>query len=336
MRRSVLLPLLILLSLGHTEQVQPISRMLKMEELMTNTSHQWSNNLQKLFEEIQLKFSPPLVRSGVLCFIAASISSAGGIGGGGLFVPILTIVGGLELKTASTFSAFMVAGGSIANIFCTMFFNCIHGRKCVIDFDIALLSEPCLLLGVSIGVACNIIFPEWLITILFVAFLAWTTTKTCRKGVVSWRLESEEIRMGNENKVIKSLEEPLMGEVENIKISIPWTKVGILLVIWLSFFLLYVLRGDRDGQVWLLPSSIFTIFRIFFYNPGESDLPLSSTFVEHSSNGALWGGILDPLITTNSSCHNIYYLDVSVTEKRNFQPAGTSQPSPFVLYIYTF
>ncbi|KAJ9690128.1 hypothetical protein PVL29_012667 [Vitis rotundifolia] len=261
MRRAVLLPIFILFSFSHAEQSQPISDVLKMEEL-TNTSHQWSN-LQKVLQEIQLKFSPPIVRAAVLCFIAASISSAGGIGGGGLFVPILTIVGGLDLKTASTFSAFMVAGGSTANILCTMFITCIHGGKSVIDFDIALLSEPCLLLGVSIGVVCNIVFPEWLITILFVVFLSWTTSKTCRKGVVSWKLESEEIRRNGfgelengvrrdesngGNEVIKSLKEPLMGEVENFKISIPWTKFGALVVIWLSFFLLYVLRGDRDGQ----------------------------------------------------------------------------------------
>ena len=245
-----------------------------MEELTNTSHHQW-NNLQNLFQEIQLKFSPALVRSGVLCFIAASISSAGGIGGGGLFVPILTIVGGLELKTASTFSAFMVAGGSVANILCTMFINCIHGSKSMIDFDIALLSEPCLLLGVSMGVVCNIVFPEWLITILFVVFLAWTTSKTCRKGVVSWRLESERISMENgvgrdesygENEVIKILKEPLVGavELENIRISIPWMKVGVLAVIWLSFFLLYVLRGDRDGQVWLRPFPSSFIFQIFF------------------------------------------------------------------------
>ena len=108
----------------------------------------------------------------MLCFIVASISSAGGIRGAGLFAPILTIVGNLQLKTTSTFSAFMVAGGSVANMLCTIVINCIHGGKNLIDFDITLMSEPCLLLSVSIGVVCNIIFPKWLITMLFVAFLA--------------------------------------------------------------------------------------------------------------------------------------------------------------------
>lgn len=52
----------------------------------------------------------------VLSSVAASISSAGGIGGGGLLIPILTLVGCLDLKTASSFSAFMVTGGSVANV----------------------------------------------------------------------------------------------------------------------------------------------------------------------------------------------------------------------------
>lgn len=272
MRGAVLLPLLILFSLSHAEQSQPTPDVLNMEDL-TKGGHQWG----KLLQEIELKFSPPIVRAGVLCFIAASISSAGGIGGGGLFIPILILVGGLDLKTASTFSAFMVAGGSTANILCTMLINCIHGAKSMIDFDIALLSEPCLLLGVSTGVVCNIVFPEWLITILFVVFLAWTTSKTCKKGVLSWKLESDvrrnefgEIENGvgrngnyHENGGKRSLKEPLMGdEIETFKVCVPWKKLGVLLIIWVSFFLLYLLRGDRNGQV--LATSFFIFLHFFF------------------------------------------------------------------------
>ncbi|KAI6703957.1 hypothetical protein NL676_013093 [Syzygium grande] len=96
--------------------------------------------------------SPPMVKGGVLCFIAAAISSAGGVGGGALFLPVLAIIAGLELKTASSFSTFMVTGGSIVNVICSLIIKSPKfGDKCLIDFDIALLSEPCMLLGVSIG-----------------------------------------------------------------------------------------------------------------------------------------------------------------------------------------
>ncbi|KAK8664841.1 hypothetical protein V6N13_084614 [Hibiscus sabdariffa] len=131
-------------------------------------------------------------------FHSRMVSSAGGIGGGGLFIPILTIVAGLDLKTASGFSAFMVTGGSVSNVMYNLRAKSDRfgrQRKALIDYDIALLSEPCMLLGVSVGVVCNHVFPEWLITILFAVFLVWSTFKTCRNGVGHWKKESERVSM---------------------------------------------------------------------------------------------------------------------------------------------
>ncbi|KAA8519953.1 hypothetical protein F0562_014137 [Nyssa sinensis] len=244
---------------SHAKQAHPISEIL--------TIHQWWTHNTKL-SETQLKLTVPFVLAGVLCFIAATISSAGGIGGGGLFIPILTIVAGLDLKTASSFSAFMVTGGSIANVVFNMFITSKKfGGKTLIDYDIALLSQPCMLLGVSIGVICNLVFPEWFITILFAVFLAWSTFKTCKTGVLFWNLESEKVRRYGcgrlENGVVRdeicdgsegvqsprsSIKEPLLGGEEKFKFSIPWMKLGVLIMIWFSFLALYLLRGNRYGQ----------------------------------------------------------------------------------------
>ncbi|XP_050212787.1 sulfite exporter TauE/SafE family protein 2-like [Mercurialis annua] len=214
-----------------------------------------SSNLKNYLTQSQeplLKLTSPMFLAGVLCFAAASISSAGG---GGLFIPILTILAGLDLKTASSFSAFMVTGGSLANVMCHSF-SYKFGGKGLIDYDIALLSEPCMLLGVSIGVICNLVFPEWLITILFVVFLVWSTFKTCKNGVVHWNLESEVKRIGYENvefgkgisEEIKVINEPLLKrELEN-KLSFSWEKLVILVLIWLSFSFVYLLRGNRYGE----------------------------------------------------------------------------------------
>jgi hypothetical protein len=38
----------------------------------------------------------------------------------------------------------------------------------IIDYDLAMLFQPMLLLGISIGVTCNVIFSEWMVTILFI------------------------------------------------------------------------------------------------------------------------------------------------------------------------
>uniref|UniRef100_M8BHW6 Uncharacterized protein n=1 Tax=Aegilops tauschii TaxID=37682 RepID=M8BHW6_AEGTA len=121
----------------------------------------------------------------VLAFLAASVSSAGGVGGGSLFLPILNLVAGLTLKRATTYSSFMVTGGAASNVLYNLWRA--RGRPALIDYDIALLFQPCLLLGVSIGVVCNVMFPEWLITALFSLFLAFCTAKTCRAGAKIWR-----------------------------------------------------------------------------------------------------------------------------------------------------
>lgn len=38
----------------------------------------------------------------------------------------------------------------------------------IIDYDLALLLQPMLVLGISIGVAFNVIFADWMITVLLI------------------------------------------------------------------------------------------------------------------------------------------------------------------------
>ncbi|XP_022724297.1 sulfite exporter TauE/SafE family protein 5-like [Durio zibethinus] len=264
---SLTLPIFIILisqSQSHLTQTQPILDDLTIGSFVNKTL-QWKSRLIK-FQGNKLKLSASTALAGVFCFIAASISSAGGIGEGGLFIPILTIVAGLDLKTASSFSAFMVTGGSIANVMYNLRTKSAKfGGKNLIDYDIVLLSEPCMLLGVSVGVVCNLVLPEWLITILFAIFLVFSTFKTCRNGVGFWKMESDqhqETRNGcerleigvikngtcGESGEIKSLEEPLVGTEGKEKSRFPWKKLLVLIMVWFSFFIINLLRGNRYGQ----------------------------------------------------------------------------------------
>ncbi|KAM0827808.1 hypothetical protein ACQ4PT_067954 [Festuca glaucescens] len=212
----------------------------------------------------------------ILAFLAASASSAGGVGGGSLFLPILNLVAGLSLKRATSYSSFMVTGGAVSNVLYNLL--CTRG---LIDYDIALLFQPCLLLGVSLGVVCNVVFPEWLITALFSLFLAFCTAKTCRAGVKIWRTETVAARHDHKVPLLLGGGLPLPGQVGG-EGSInggssagdcprfPVKDVTVLLVVWLSFFLLHVFIGDKHGKgvIKIKPCGIaywlVTIFQVPF------------------------------------------------------------------------
>ncbi|XP_010539215.1 PREDICTED: uncharacterized protein LOC104813355 [Tarenaya hassleriana] len=246
-------------NLSNAENTEQIPQKPALHQLL-HTVQEWRSTVKESgATETELKLSLAIVLAGILCFVSASIASAGGIGGGGLYIPIMTIVAGLDLKTASRFSAFMVIGGSVANVMYNLF------GKALLDFDLALLLEPCMLLGVSIGVLCNRIFPEWIITILFAVFLAWSTTKTCKNGVRCWKRESEmaskrpseRAEKGlpqkdegcSEIEEAKSLKEPLLRTQETGRnLKLPWMKLGVLVIVWTSFFVIYLLRGNKDGK----------------------------------------------------------------------------------------
>ncbi|KAK2981579.1 hypothetical protein RJ640_011109 [Escallonia rubra] len=60
----------------------------------------------------------------------------------------------------------------------------------LIDYDLALLFQPMLMLGISIGVAFNVIFADWMVTVLLIILFVGTSTKALFKGIETWKKES--------------------------------------------------------------------------------------------------------------------------------------------------
>jgi len=190
----------------------------------------------------------------ILSFLAAAVSNAGGVGGGSLYVPILNIVLGLSLKTAAKRSTFMVTGGMVSNVLYTLF---LRGggsgrgqQQPLIDYDIAVVSQPCLLLGVSVGVVCNVVFPECLITALFSLFLAFATFKTYGAGVRRWRAETAELgRMPPDAVSGAAAEEALLGRNASGGRRCQWVDLVVLVTVWLCFFVMHLFIGGEGAKV---------------------------------------------------------------------------------------
>lgn len=101
-------------------------------------------------------------------FLGSAFGTVGGVGGGGIFVPMLNLIVGFDTKSAAALSKCMIMGASISSVWYNVRVR--HPTKDVpiIDYDLALLFQPMLMLGITIGVSLSVVFPYWLITVLII------------------------------------------------------------------------------------------------------------------------------------------------------------------------
>lgn len=81
-------------------------------------------------------------------------------------------------------------GAALSTVYCNLKLKHPSLDMPLIDYDLALLIQPMLMLGVSIGVICNVIFPDWLVTVLLISLFLVTSTKAFLKGVETWKKET--------------------------------------------------------------------------------------------------------------------------------------------------
>ncbi|CAM6093319.1 unnamed protein product [Calypogeia fissa] len=143
----------------------------------------------------KLKFGWRTVSAVILGAVGAALSSAGGLGGGGLFVPLFNLLLQFDAKTSAALSNFMILGGSVANLYINLQQrHPILRQNPLIDFDVVLLLQPNMLLGISTGVMLNVILPDWVITALLAITLGYMTIHSFKGGLRRWKKESSQNR----------------------------------------------------------------------------------------------------------------------------------------------
>lgn len=138
----------------------------------------------------EMKFSWQIVVGTVIGFFAAALGSVGGVGGGGIFVSMLTLIIGFDPKSSTAISKCMITGAAGATVYYNLRLRHPTLDLPIIDYDLALLFQPMLVLGISIGVAFNVIFADWMLTILLIILFIATSTKAFLKGVETWKKET--------------------------------------------------------------------------------------------------------------------------------------------------
>eukprot|EP00941_MAST-03F_sp_MAST-3F-sp1_P000373 g373.t1 len=169
-----------------------------------------------------------------ILLIGSALAAGGGLGGGGIFVPVLILINGFHPKEAVPLSQAMIFGGSLVNLWINYHSNHpILKQRPLIDYDCVLMLEPLMLAGTMVGVFLNKISPNWLIVFLLVITIGYGSLRTVRKGIRLWNKErgkrnvtdsnttgtkeSRNFRKENNRRAAPTLSEFLTTEKDNEK-----------------------------------------------------------------------------------------------------------------------
>merc|ERR1719450_308898 len=121
----------------------------------------------------------PAIICCVVLFIGAVLCSAGGIGGGGIYVTVLMVAGQLTPHDAVPLSKAVVFFGSLSSLFLnikkTLAMQEGGQKATLIDYNVCRLVVPCSLLGTLIGVMVNSMIASWLIVAMLAGILIGMT-----------------------------------------------------------------------------------------------------------------------------------------------------------------
>uniref|UniRef100_A0A1J3CPG3 Sulfite exporter TauE/SafE family protein 4 n=1 Tax=Noccaea caerulescens TaxID=107243 RepID=A0A1J3CPG3_NOCCA len=209
-----------------------------------------------------LKFSWKLVVATLIGFLGSACGTVGGVGGGGIFVPMLTIILGFDTKSAAAISKCMIMGASASSVWYNVRVRHPTKEVPILDYDLALLFQPMLLLGITVGVSLSVVFPYWLITVLIIILFVGTSSRSFFKGIEMWKEETllknelEKQHQGSSvnsrgELLIDTVYEPLYpreekSELEIIKSNLKWKRLLVLVTVWLAFLVIQVIKNEIE------------------------------------------------------------------------------------------
>ncbi|KAJ4979117.1 hypothetical protein NE237_009897 [Protea cynaroides] len=207
----------------------------------------------------ELSFSWRTALATLIGFLGSAIGTVGGVGGGGIFVTMLNLIVGFDTKSAAALSKCMIMGASASSVWYNL--RVPHPSKNVpiIDYDLALLFQPMLMLGITIGVSLSVVFPYWLITVLIIILFLGTSSRSFIKAITVWKeetilkkeLEKQQAASVNSHgeHLIDAEYEPLVPKEEKTRLEIlrfnlKWKGILALLLVWVTFLALQILKNN--------------------------------------------------------------------------------------------
>mmetsp|Transcript_24243 Transcript_24243/g.35923 ORF Transcript_24243/g.35923 Transcript_24243/m.35923 type:complete len:592 (-) Transcript_24243:271-2046(-) len=136
----------------------------------------------------------PLETNDILGLLFASmgvlIAAGGGIGGGGIALPVYIMVMGLSPRDAIPISAVTVFGGSLATLLVTCRKRHPLADRPLIDWNLVLVMEPLVVIGALLGALLQRLISEKFLVVMLVIFLSITAHTTLSKARRMYRAET--------------------------------------------------------------------------------------------------------------------------------------------------
>jgi len=118
------------------------------------------------------------------------IAAGGGIGGGGVLVPIYILVMKFSPKHAIPLSNITILGGALANTVLNVPKRHPLADRPLVDWDLILVMEPPAIAGALVGAVLNKVLPEGVVMISLVILLSYTAYETLKKAIRMYRAET--------------------------------------------------------------------------------------------------------------------------------------------------
>jgi uncharacterized membrane protein YfcA len=125
-----------------------------------------------------------------LATLGLMVAAGGGIGGGGILVPVYILVMGFTPKHAIPLSNVTVLGGAVANTILNARKRHPLADRPLVDWDLILVMEPLTIAGALLGAFLNKVLPELLLTVLLVLLLSVTAYTSLTKALKLYARES--------------------------------------------------------------------------------------------------------------------------------------------------
>jgi uncharacterized membrane protein YfcA len=256
----------------------------------------------------------------ILIVLTAALSASAGLGGGGVYVPLTILLVGLKTSEAVPLSQTMVFAGSIVNV--VMLVGDRHPTKPErpkIAYDVVMLLNPALALGVVGGVLAHLVTPVWITLACLFLTLGFAFHKSFARGKNMYAKETEERKAaeiaaqasnGGENgdqpsqallpsdpaKTVINVEAARQRDAtvaETVKVA---KQVSMIFLCWMAFLMINLMHPERCSKshwiqltMLLVVAGVFTVCAARTTNLHNDDLDLCGNGMKYSALAFLAG-----------------------------------------------